>query len=284
MENKWIYDLTSANEALDSLSKFLNISKISIRKFLDINTKQDLDITELHLKMREIFEVKEENLKIDNIEIKGIHVTTGNDNGASIFKHGLLNLQGALSESTSMRNFLIERKINIDISNKLITYKGDLFKIKDSDELHGYINNLVYHKLYNDYLINGFHCRENPIKYDGNVAYNPEFIGSLGRMLGYNDLEHEWKQVFNECYIIEFKASPYKYEWFNYQIDNISRSQYESDRDYHIKNWLIRQSINVICYEILGWSKPEIFCYLNFNEKVPGEDIIRVLNVTEERD
>lgn len=284
MGEKILFDITDSEKALESLSEMLGIGESDIYLFLYKNVTTYLDTQKLHYDLIEKFNIDYERIDLEKVEIKAIHVTSGNDDGKSIHDNGLLNLREAIRKDTPMRNFLNSRGIEIDIDKMIIKYKGEERKIEDNTNKCWEERDLVYHKLEKDYLINGFHCDNNPIGYSGNVAYRPEFIGSIGKFIRNENLQYDWAKEFNQCYIVEFKAVPYKYEWFNYQIDNMSKDDYEMDRSYHIKRWLVRQSINVICHKILAWEKPEIFSYLGFDENIPKEDILKITNVTSERD
>lgn len=256
------------------------------KKYLYIkrNVGEEFDYYKMYYDMIKHFNINVEELSINEVEIKSIHVTTGNDDGKSIKKSGIFNLQKALVEGTPIHKFLLDREIKIDINNRLINYRGKDLEIRDDSINFNGEESFVYHKLYKDYLINGFHCVEKPLEYGGRVTYRPEFIYSLGIFLGYNELQYEWKNEFNQCYIVEYKANPYKYEWFNYQIDNMTQHEFEENKEKYIKKWLIIQAINVISYDVLEWGKPEIFSYMGFENNVPSSDIIKVIDVTKERE
>ncbi|GAB6170305.1 hypothetical protein JCM1393_27650 [Clostridium carnis] len=283
MREEWLYDITDFEKALESLSKLLNIKECNIFKFLMFNATSYLDCEQLYRDMIKEFNIDLEKIDLDIIEIKSIHVTTGCDDGKSILNNGLLNLRETIKRDTPMRRFLIDKGIEIDFENRIIKYKGKELEIVDNSKNSWSENDFVYHKLYKDYLINGFHCDEDPIKYGGNVAHRPEFIGSLGKFINNTNLQYEWASKFEQCYIVEYKATPYTYEWFNYSSDGMSEESFNEDKQYHIKKWLIIQAILVIANKILRHSKPKIFSYLRFDENIPKEDIIKVINVTSER-
>lgn len=283
MREKWLYDITDSEKALESISKLINISECDIYLFLLKNSTKYLDCEELYCEMIKKFHIDFEKIDLDIIEIKSIHITTGCDDGKSILDNGLLNLREAIKRDTPMRRFLNNKGIEIDIENKMIRYKGKELLIEDNSKKSWEENDFVYHKLYEDYLINGFHCDEAPIKYGGNVAYRPEFISSLGKFVKNENIQYDWANKFTQCYIVEYKANPYKYAWFNYQFDGLNEECYKENEQYHIKKWLIRQAIYVIASKIVGYSKPEIFSYLGFDENIPKEDIIKITNVTSER-
>lgn len=283
MSNKLLYDITNKDRAIESLSKYLNINKDEIFKYILCNVSEEIDYINMYYDLIQYFNINFEELSVENVEIKSIHVTTGNDDGKFIIENGLLNLRNVLINDTPMYKFLINRGIEINIDKRLIRYKDKLIEIQDESKKISAEKSFVYHKLFKDYLINGFHCDEEPIKYGGNVAYRPEFIRSLGILLNYNQLEYEWAKEFNQCYIVEYKANPYRYEWFNYRIDNLTQEEFENDKDKYIKKWLIMQAIMVIAWDMLGWGRPEVFSYFGFNNNVLPSEIISVIDVTKER-
>lgn len=283
MDDKWIYDLTNDESALKSLRKFINVGEREIVKFIALNLKEG-DYSKVQSDMLDNFNIELENLIIDDIEIKSIHITTGNDNGRFILENGLYNLQRVLTNDTPIKRFLEEEEIEIDVSNKVINYKGRNIRIVDDTGMGGCQRNLVHHKLYKDYAINGFVCDEKPLKYGGEVAYRPEFIRSLGKFLKEDSLENQWEKTFNQCYIVEFKTSLNKLDYSTFQMDGLSKEEIEINKSKYIKIWLIIKSIEVIACALQGASKPQIFAYLDSNENIPKEDIINVIDATEERD
>ena len=84
MEEKWLYDMTDAENAMKSLSKFLNIVKRELFRFMFTRANGDIDYRKFYEELIEEFDIDIDKLSIDNIEIKSIHVTTGNDSGNSI--------------------------------------------------------------------------------------------------------------------------------------------------------------------------------------------------------
>ena len=118
-----MYDLTDNERALNSLSRLVNIDANKLFQFIKKNLTEEIDYTKIYYDIVKHFDIDIENLKLDDIEIKSIHVTTGNDDGQSIKRNGLFNLQNVIRENTPLRKFLVDREIRIDIDNKLIKYK-----------------------------------------------------------------------------------------------------------------------------------------------------------------
>lgn len=107
MDDKWIYGLTNDESALKSLRKFINVGEREIVKFIALNLKEG-DYSKVQSDMLDNFNIELENLIIDDIEIKSIHITTGNDNGRFILENGLYNLQRVLMNDTPIKRFLEE--------------------------------------------------------------------------------------------------------------------------------------------------------------------------------
>ncbi|MBS5985278.1 hypothetical protein [Clostridium sp.] len=285
MKEKWLYDMTDAENAMKSLSKFLNIGKRELFRFMFTRANEDIiDYDKFYEELIEEFDIDIDKLSIDNIEIKSIHVTTGSDNGYSIKEKGLLNLQEALTQDTPLRNFLLKRDIRIDVENKLLYFRDKKLLIVDDTSGHKDNKNYVYNKLYKDCEVNGFACDEAPLEYGGDVANRPEFFYNLGIMLRYRTLEEEWKMENRQCYIVEYKYPHEKLAWFTLILNNEDEDEIEEDRECYVKAWLIRQSMTVLVYDIKRWGKPEIISYLKLSENIPSHDIINVIDATEERD
>ncbi|MBU3102921.1 hypothetical protein [Clostridium gasigenes] len=285
MEKDILFDLTSNLEALGSLSKFANVSQSEIVSFLNSCDRYNIDYRENYYKFIEKFNIKLDNLRLDNLEIKSIHVTTGNDDGEYILNNGLLNLKEVVKRDTPMNRFLIERGIEIDVENKILRYnKKELIISEDNCRKSNGEKNYVHHKLYRDYLINGFHYNNKPLKYGGMVAYRPEFIYSLGDLIRYRDLEKTWENTFNQCYIVEYKCKPCNIEWNSYVKDIMEDDDgIEPSLEKIIKRWLINNSLYVIFNYILGSDGVEIYSFLKPNYNVPSSDIIKIINVTSKR-
>ena len=149
MKEKLLYDMTDAENAIESLSKFLNIGKIELFSFISIRADQDIiDYNKTYEELILEFDIDINELSIDNIEIKSIHVTTGDDNGYSIREKGLLNLQQSLKQNTPLRKFLLRRDIRIDVESNLIYFKDNkLVIVNDTSDYKGN-KNYVYKKLY----------------------------------------------------------------------------------------------------------------------------------------
>ena len=144
MKEKWLYDMTDAENAMKSLSKFLNIGKRELFRFIFTRTNEEIDYDKFYEELIEEFEIEIDKVSIDNIEIKSIHVTTGSDNGYSIREKGLLNLQEVLIQDTPLRNFLLKRDIRIDVENKLVYFRDQKLLIVDDTSGHEDNKNYVF--------------------------------------------------------------------------------------------------------------------------------------------
>ncbi|MDY4078686.1 MAG: hypothetical protein SOY42_07870 [Clostridium sp.] len=283
MKEKLLYDMTNSENALKSLSKFLNLGKKELFSFISIRADQNIDYNKIYEELILEFDIDIDKLCIDNIEVKSIHVTTGNDNGCSIREKGLLNLQQSLTQDTTLRKFLLKRIIRIDVESNLIYFKDNKLVLEDNTSDYKDNKNYVYKKLYKDYGINGFIFNNEPLKYEGNVANRPEFIYNLSKILKYGDLEKEWEIENKQCYIVEYKYSHEKLSWINLILNSEDKYEIECNREFYIKLWFIKQAIKVIIYDIMNFEKLEIISYLKLDENIPSQDIINIIDVTEER-
>ena len=283
MKEKLLYDMTNSENALKSLSKFLNLGKKELFSFISIRADQKIDYNKIYEELILEFDIDIDKLCIDNIEVKSIHVTTGNDNGCSIREKGSLNLQQSLKQNTPLRKFLLKRDIRIDVESNLIYFKDNkLVIVNDTSDYKGN-KNYVYKKLYKDYGINGFIYNNKPLKYEGNVANRPEFIYNLSKIFKYGNLEKEWEKENKQCYIVEYKYPHEKLSWINLALNKEDKFEIEDNRKLYIKLWLIKQAIKVIIYDIMNFGKLEIISYLKLDENIPSQDIISIINTTKER-
>lgn len=278
-----IIDLTNKDEVLKSLSKFVGVGERDIVLFLctkcgryvSKNTYEDFI---------EYYGINVKEIDLNDIYLKSIHVTTGRDKGQSIIKNGIYNLQDALRKETNLKKFLNKYEIFVDVDKKLIKYRDTEIKLEYKlKKIIGEERNWVHYKIYDDYMVNGFHWNDNPLKYGGQVAYRPEILHNIGELLGCNNLGLDWYRANNECYIVEFKAKAREHLWFNFQIDNLSEEEFNSDKDKYIIKWIIQQSLHLIKEQLSGSKGYEINSYLERGYNVPSSDIIRVTDVTELR-
>lgn len=275
-----IYDLTSFESALKSLQILTNINeKRKIISFISENKENPC----VYKKFCKQLNVNFDNLDISNVVLKVIHVTTNNNNCEELKSLGLLNLQDTIKLNTQLSRYLKQHGVVIDIEKEIITYAVHSYSISDLTKYNKFSSEYdkikyTFRKLYDDYQVNGFICDDNPVDYGGGVRYRPEFLYNLSSLLENKSIEQDWVyKSNNKCYTIIFKANVYDFIWFNYTGEFETEEDYNDNKDFYIKKWLINSALCIINDGLFYGSLPEIFAYLNFNYKVSPKDIIEYI-------
>lgn len=265
LKKEVLYDLTSLEPALESLSKLINVSVFKV-KLLVIKNKDNID--NLINKLIRGFDLNINNIDISNLYLKILHVTTSNDNCESIKKFGLLNLQNAIKEeNTSLSAYLKRKGIKVNLEKESIEYDGNVFT-KDTCEKNMKICFTKFFN-YNHYPINGFIYGDDPTNYGGEIKYRPEIIGNLAKGLRNIGIEQDWKNEF-KCYTIVFKAHVYDLYFDTYTTLDL----YEEDRDFEIKKWLLEYSVKLIHDLFYYRSSSDKYAFMNKEFEVTQKNII----------
>lgn len=268
----FIYDLTSCENAIDSLSKLVHIESVDIKKFLwdhfqidDLNNLKEDFISKFNIDMNEV--------NIENLCLKSVQVTTNNDNCESIKRYGLLNTQEAIKKETYISQYLVNKGIKINFEEESIEYKGKKYYKRERNS--GDIQ-LCFTKLFSQchFPINAFIYSDNPLKYGENICEKPEIIRDLAKAFN-NDIEKDWIKN-TKCFKIEFKASicDYQDDIFEGYERNI-----QVNKELAIKEWLIDISLNLINELMFTCGHSDIYAYMNPNYLVNPQNIIGIISI-----
>ncbi|EIJ81773.1 hypothetical protein PB1_02500 [Bacillus methanolicus PB1] len=281
MTEQLIFDITSCEEALKSLEAFLDLNEREIVKFI-ANNKGDISSEDFI----EAFNISEEKLLSKELLPVSLHVTTNNDNCATIKKFGLMDLQKAVTLDTPLNRYLKSMGITIDVENKEIHYKD---KVYDISKKYNGINagskdeslNSVIHKLFIDFQINSFFYDKNVLNYDGDIRRGPEFLINLANLLRNSDIENIWKQnKDNKCYVIKFFAPLSKYT--NYSFLNYVDEDWEEEAlKLEMVKAIIKKSLYRIHDDIFYDGAEEGFSYIKPHEVIPFSNIIKIYSEEE---
>lgn len=177
----------------------------------------------------------------DEIQIKCKHGTTTIDEFRFLKKFGFISLNKLLEIKSPIRKFLIKNKIEIDIKNKILSYKRKKYRILNSEEIcnkciydeidcHNEFSNLnceyredlyrLYLKLYKDKgATEVFISTANEDIYDYScIRYYPEILHTFDNLLVYFDrkrvLTKKWvKKTKRTFYILEFYTDANNFEY-----------------------------------------------------------------------
>ena len=120
------------------------------------------------------------------------HITTSSNKCASIKQYGILDLVQSDSLCNSdLYQFLAERNISIDLTNKILTYNTQSFDISPNTRNPACL--AICNKFFYDYGVNGFLSMSNK-PYAGNVHLRPEILLNIDKLL-YTTLCDEWEET-----------------------------------------------------------------------------------------
>ncbi|MED3817517.1 hypothetical protein ABE112_27980 [Priestia aryabhattai] len=273
-----IYDLTTFESNVKSLSKYLSLAEIDIVDYIERRKEDEIDISEF----LDDFNVSENSLLKEPFFLTSLHVTTNMDSCDSIKKHGLMNLQKSVTLQTPLKEFLSNYNISIDIEQKKVIYNDEVIDVsKKYDGIERHVGrkreglDRVVWKLFQDYQINGFFYHENPLNYGGYVNRRPEFLYDLGLLLGKDDLEREWdRDSKKQCYVVKFFA-PIS-EFTNYTFDINSNVQDKREIEIMKRKWVVQRSLYHLLDKLNGYGVNECFSYLNFEVSIPPSNIMNI--------
>ena len=274
MQEQLIFDMTSTESTLQSLEGLLGLNERKIVQYI-INKKGELDTEDF----MDTFSVKENNLLNKELFIVSLHVTTNNDNCASIKKFGLLDLQKSLTLDTPLKRHLKSLGIHIDLTNKKIFYNDNIIDIgkKYSGINFGsedeYLNSVI-HKLFIDFQINAFFYSKNVLNYDGGVKNRPEFLMNLSNLLKDTRISKKWEDN-TKCYVIKFFAplSSYTdYSFSDFIYDDLDEKEVISEK---IKS-VIQKSLWRIHDDIFHNGPDECYSYIKPHLVIPNSQIMKI--------
>ncbi|MBE6161893.1 MAG: hypothetical protein E7158_06730 [Firmicutes bacterium] len=269
---EFIFDFTSYEAAISSLSKFIGISVENIELFISKNSHSCDNLSEKLIKENNI-DIK--LLDISNLYLKVIKVTTNGDNCESIKKYGLLNTQEAIKKDTYLARYLKSKEIEIDFEAESINYKGRVYyRAKEINRKVG----LCFTKLFSKshYPINAFIYSDNPLDYLGRVRERPEIIGNLADAFD-GSIEKDWIKN-TKCFLIVIKAN---IDDFDYTVFTDNKVEFEDNKEIVVKKWLIVRSIELIHDLKLRSEHSDIYAYMNSKHKVELENIIDTIKIND---
>lgn len=139
-----VIDMWDIDKLRKSFCKFYSIDGRKLRKIL----KNCDDKYDQLLEFLKITGIKLDSVDTSNVELRCKHITTINDDFESLKKFGLMDLNRTLTEDTSLRNFLAEYEIFIDVEEHKFTYKNNIVEIPEYKEdcRKCYYGECKYHK------------------------------------------------------------------------------------------------------------------------------------------
>ncbi|CEH28314.1 hypothetical protein AM501_05245 [Aneurinibacillus migulanus] len=273
--SKICYDITTYEASLDSLSRLTNRSGNDIKNYIILNG-QNYSVSNF----LEEFTIDKDQLLEKDIWLTSLHVTTNNDNCASLKKHGLLNLQEAVLLNTPLNYYLKEHNITFDLERKIVQHNNKIYDI--SKEFSGFSYDkkeraldFIVFKLFEDYQLNGFFSYDNVLTYGGYVNRRPEFLYNLAELLNLPNLEYDWVKN-NRCYVIKFIAPINDYTDWNFI--NKSELKYLDQNQIELKKreWIITETLSNIYNGFFHRTVKKSYSYIHPNKIIPYSNFIEV--------
>lgn len=201
MENrevtKMIYDIRSNDHAQQTLVNFTGITTSVWKKYVDRESEYDYNIDSLVASVIDSAHGCLPN-SYRNWYFVYFHVMTSDDNCASYWQHGILNLRRSyLCCDSGLKKFLDNFGIHIDLDKQVLSYLGREFNITfgdcpdEANDNEAYRSWLVGRKFYYDYTTCGFLSVEKNRPYGGQVHLRPEILFDIDNLLGL-DLSQKW--------------------------------------------------------------------------------------------
>lgn len=275
MASEILYDITTASNAVNSLSNFVDIYQEDILKYIALK-KQQYSADDF----LEYFKIEEDSLLEKQILLTSLHVVTNDDNCKSIENYGLRNLRESIVLNTPLGLYLKNKGIKIDIKNRDVSYNGKHYDMsKDYDGMDSKEKGefMVKYKLYKDYQINGFFSVKNALKYGGSVNKRPEILYNLSDMLNNINIENDWIiNKRNKCYVIKYKADISQFADCNFNISDYDCQLDKENIEVQKRKDIINKTLSVISNDIFYNFVSEIYSYMSFDASIPYEDIISI--------
>lgn len=289
---KIIYDLSTIDTCMQFLTTITKRNREDIDNFLRLQEKEPYSYDDVLEDFLNTLQVNLEEMNVEDITFAGIHITTNNDNCASIKKYGLLNLRQALTMDTPIKRFLkdwgIQFHFNDDFTPDIVTFTGihngelikEVFSIEDFSKTFKGYSSLIHTKLTSSshYPINAFLFINDYKSYGGNVHDIPEFISHFGNSLPTNDFIDAWKKD-RKSYAIKFYAD---FDTCNVTTLLPHSTNLKEDilNDYEeIKKALLKKCIETSINHIHQQDQSKIYLYMKPEAIIPYGDIYEIIDI-----
>lgn len=114
------FDLFDNRRLLDTFCQFYNLERY-VAVPLIVQASREADPVLYFLQNTDI---KLDGISIDNVFLHCKHITTSSDGLESFMRYGLLSLADVLSKDTTLRRFLFDNEIEIDVPGKKFQFEG----------------------------------------------------------------------------------------------------------------------------------------------------------------
>lgn len=222
-----------------------------------------------------------ETVDIADLRIIAFHITATQDECAEIKESGLINLQKVLSKDTKLKELLASYGITFDIPKRTVTAKDKVINInydnyRDKFRLSQYEQSIsaVAHRLYYDYLVNGFMSNDDVFNYGTEIHKRPEFFLQLVELFPQlKEAEQKWIEQ-SKSYKITFFAHIEQIQPFCFELDNLRDPPFDDWSDLSIEQRLKKQLLSYSIDRAFRWGRNETFLYIKNDIDIPSEQIL----------
>ena len=210
MNGMIVFDITNKKKALETLSKLLHKENQQIEDYIESHFT-DYDA---HAFLQEMG-CDPLTIRVEDIELVAMHLTSNDDECAGLKKDGLLNLRTILTTQNNLTNFLSEHHIYFDLEKDELTYDGKIYSLKEEPFQE------IYDKIYNKNVIYGFLRVGDFGYYSAKMQIRPEIITMLANLFDDENLISFW-DLNHDTYLVKFKepATHFDYDSFSLSRKN----------------------------------------------------------------
>lgn len=198
-----------------------------------------------------------------------------------IIRNGYINLQKVLSKDTKLKELLASYGITFDIPKRTVTAKDKVINInydnyRDKFRLSQYEQSIsaVAHRLYYDYLVNGFMSNDDVFNYGTEIHKRPEFFLQLIKLFPQlKEAEQKWIEQ-SKSYKITFFAYIEQIQPFCFELYNLRDPPFDDWSDLSIEQRLKKQLLSYSIDRAFKSGRDETFLYIKDDVDIPPEQII----------
>lgn len=269
------FDLRTPNSAYKFLLDFLGMTGEDF--VMDYIVKCNKDFETFWRKQFDRLEA----VNVTDIRIMAFHITATQDECAEMKKHGLINLQKVLSGDTQLKALLSNYGITFNIPKRIIIANDKAINI-NYDDYRGRFGlsqyekaiSAVAHRIYYDYLVNGFMSNDDVFNYGTDIHKRPEFFIQLVNLFPQlKEVEQQWIEQ-SKSYKITFFAYPDQIQPFSFVLDNTDDPPFSDWIDLSIEQQLKKQLLSYSIDRAFRWGREETFLYIKDDIDIPPTQII----------
>ncbi|MUG46314.1 hypothetical protein [Paenibacillus woosongensis] len=273
------FDLRTIDGTKKFLIDWLGVDENILMNYVICNCNE-IDVNDFC----EVHGINLNEVETDHLTYVASHVTTCTDELESIKKHGLMNLQLALTLSTPLNIYLRSHGIEFDIGNQIMRVGSESYDVSyNSDSYNGFLDSESFksklkdigHKLFYDNQISAFLAMEGDKEYGGYVHQRPEFLFNVSKVSKRN-LEYDWTKK-SKAFVLEYEEKFENFEWFTF---------YENEDEYHDdyfrnehKKWLISKSLYRLWNDFFYNDVKEEYAYMKSSYVIPWKNIINIREI-----